>query len=226
MDALSVLARNPVFDGVDPGDLQSLALEGRIRTYARGTFLFQEGAPAGPLFIVLSGTVKIQSLGHAGDESVFALLGPDELLGDITLFDADPERSADAQALEPTQCLVLPRAAVERVLERNPAAMRRLVVRLAERIRHKDQAFAEVAYLDIPGRVAAKLLELVAAHGRPETDGTRIDLHLSQRSLAGMVGASRENVNRSLAAFTAQGVIRQEGGMIVVLSCAALQRRC
>jgi CRP/FNR family transcriptional regulator, cyclic AMP receptor protein len=226
VDALPVLLRCSLFESVPAGELEAVAGQATVRSFDRGTYLFHQGDPAGPLFIVLTGAVKIVGTGPSGNESVLALLGSDSVLGDLSLFEPEPERTADAQAIETTQCLVLPRGQVRSLLEAYPVALRRLVSRLGESIQRKDRELADMAFLDVPGRVAKKLLELAAAHGRPGVDGTRIEVRLSQRTLAGMVGASRENVNRALAAFSAQGAIRQEGGIIIVLSASALRRRC
>jgi CRP-like cAMP-binding protein len=101
----------------------------------------------------------------------------------------------------------------------------RIVASLSAFIRRKDAAIAEVAFLDITARVARKLLELADSKGRSTDAGTVIDVHLSQRTLAGMVGASRENVNRALHRFTTLGYIRQERGLITVLRPDELRKR-
>lgn len=83
----------------------------------------------------------------------------------------------------------------------------------------------DIAFLDVPGRVALKLVELADSRGRPAPGGILIDLPLKQRTLAGMVGASRENVNRALRLFASLGYIRQEAGTITVLNREPLHRR-
>jgi CRP-like cAMP-binding protein len=103
--------------------------------------------------------------------------------------------------------------------------MLRIITMLSGYVRRKDDAFAEVAFLDITGRVAQKLLDLAESNGQLTADGVRIGMRLSQRALAGMVGASRENVNRALSRFGAGGAIRQDGGVITILDPAALRRR-
>ena len=84
---------------------------------------------------------------------------------------------------------------------------------------------AEVAFLDIPGRIAQKLIELAGSRGERTGEGIVIGIPLSQRTLAGMVGASRENVNRALHRFVELGYIRQARGTITVLKPDELRRR-
>jgi CRP/FNR family transcriptional regulator/CRP/FNR family cyclic AMP-dependent transcriptional regulator len=92
-------------------------------------------------------------------------------------------------------------------------------------IRSADQGLAEAAFLDIPGRVARKLLDLADSHGEDSPQGRRIKIRLPQRTLAGMVGASRENVNRALARLSDHGDIAVESGHIIVLRPAELRKR-
>lgn len=63
----------------------------------------------------------------------------------------------------------------------------------------------------------------MSGHQTPE--GFRIDVRLSQRTLASMVSASRENVNRALHRFTERGDIRQDRGVITILRPAELRKR-
>src|SRR5207245_7663022 len=90
-------------------------------------------------------------------------------------------------------------------LERNPAAVRHIIRVLCGHLRRVDESFSEAVFLDIPGRVARKLLDLAAEHGQKTSQGLRIDMHLTQRTLAGMVAASRENVKRALSPIAARG---------------------
>jgi CRP-like cAMP-binding protein len=96
---------------------------------------------------------------------------------------------------------------------------------LARYVRQLDESLAEIAFLDISGRVARKLLDLGQSHGRKTPDGIRIDLRLSQRTLASMVSASRENVNRALQRFVAHGDIKQDGGLITIVRPDELRKR-
>jgi len=101
----------------------------------------------------------------------------------------------------------------------------RIITSLSVYIKRKDTTMGDVAFLDISGRVASKLAELADAKGRTTSGGIVIDLSLSQRVLAGMVGASRENVNRALRRFSDLGYIRQSARSITVLDHDRLRRR-
>lgn len=225
MDPTQLLLQASTFDGLSPTDLASLQPAVRTRSYARGTYLFREGDPGSHLYLVVQGQVKIGRVNEGGAEVVFAIAGPGETFGELSLFDEDGERTADAQALEPTECLVIAKAPLLRFLGEHPKLLLRIIANLSTYIRRKDASMGDVAFLDIPGRVASKLIELADSKGRITSNGVVIDIRLKQSTLAGMVGASRENVNRALRSFADLGYIRQSGGAITVLNRDQLRSR-
>jgi len=225
MDPLPVLSRTALFQGIPAGELEPLAAAAKVRTYTAASYLFHEGDPAGVLYVIMRGQVKIARMGTGGNEAVFAVLLPGDSFGEVSLFDDDPVRSMDAEAMEPTECLTLERQALLDFLERNPAAVRHIIRVLCGHLRRVDESFSEAVFLDIPGRVARKLLDLAAEHGQKTSQGVRIDMHLTQRTLAGMEAASRENVNRALSRLTSRGDIIQEAGYITIVRPAELRKR-
>jgi CRP/FNR family transcriptional regulator, cyclic AMP receptor protein len=222
-EALTLLSRTPLFVGVKPADLEPLLADFRQRRFAVDSYVFREGDPGDHLHLVTRGEVKISRTTEAGGEVVFAVLGVGDLFGEMAVLQDNAERSADAQALAETECFVLHRNALVAFLKANPAVMWRVITVLSDYIRRKDEAFSDLAFNDIPGRVARKLLELAAPRG--EHVGAGAQATVSQRTLAGLVGASRENVNRALSRYAALGVIRLERGRITLVRPEELRRR-
>lgn len=224
-EALALLSRTPLFAGAKPADLESLLADFRLRRYATDSYLFREGDPGDHLYLVASGEVKISRTTERGGEVIFAVLGTGDLFGELAVMQENAVRSADAQALNETDCFLLHRQALVAFLQAHPAVMWQVITVLSDYIRRKDEAFSDLAFNDIPGRVARKLLELAGAHGETAGSGTQITVPLSQRTLAGLVGASRENVNRALSRFASLGVIKLERGRITILNPNELRRR-
>jgi CRP/FNR family transcriptional regulator, cyclic AMP receptor protein len=225
MDALAVLASTPLFRGIPAADLVPLKPALRLRTYTKGAFIFQEGDPGNVLYVVASGQIKIGRIGQGGTEVVFAMLSPGETFGELALFVDGAVRAADAQATETTECVTLTRDALMQFVDTHPRVMRRVIEVLIGYVRATDETFTETAFLDIPGRVSKKLLELAESHGQKTATGVRIRLRLTQRTLAGMVAASRENVNRALSRFEARGAISREAGYVTILRPEQLRGR-
>ena len=225
MDLVAVLSRTMLFQGIPVEELEQLTPAIRVRSYPAGAYIFHEGDPATVLYIIVGGQVKIARMGSSGTEAVFTVLLPGDSFGELTLFEDQPVRTMDAEAMVPTRCVTLERQAVMRFFEHNPQAIRHLIQVLSSHIRRMDETFSEAAFLDVPGRVARKLLDLAAKHGQKTPDGIRIDMRLTQRTLAGMVAASRENVNRALSRLSARGDIVQRAGYITLVRPAELRKR-
>jgi CRP/FNR family transcriptional regulator, cyclic AMP receptor protein len=198
----TLLASTEFFSGVDADELSALERSGEVRDLVRGDVLFHEGDVPDRLFVVLSGRIAIASKSIDGRESVYALMETGNLFGEMGLLDNLP-RSAEARALEPSRALAVPYGPVRELFDRQPARLWNVVRMLSGRLRAMDEALADSVFLDVTGRTAKRLLEL--ANGADE-----FVLPVTQEELAGMVGASRERVNKAIASFIRLGWISQQ----------------
>ena len=154
----------------------------------------------------------------------FAVLGPGELLGELSLFDPGP-RTATATALTETSLMGLGHNALRPWLTGRPEVAEALLQALALRLRRTNEQMADLVFSDVPGRVAKTLLELGEKFGRPLPDGIHVTHDMTQEELAQLVGASRETVNKALADFAARGWIRLESRSVILIDPERLDRR-
>lgn len=220
----SVLARVPLFAELTSEELDVLSACLRHRRYARGETIFLRGDPGSSLYIVESGRVKIVLSSAEGREFVLALLGPGDFFGELALLDGEP-RSADAVAHETSQLLLLQRPDFLRFLDAHPRAAAGLLTVLSQRLRHDAEVLQDVAFLDVPARLARAILQLVEDLGQPSGEGTVVASRLTQAELAAMVGATRESINKWLGFYERQGLIRWEAGRLTVLKPDGLRKR-
>ena len=176
--------------------------EAAERQLVRGDVLFNEGDPPDSLYLVTRGRIAI-AIANPIDrrESVVALMEPGDLFGELGLLDDGP-RSAMARALEPSGVLAVPFGPVREMFDEHPRLLWNFTRLLAKRLRAMDEVLADSVFLDVTGRTAKRLLEL--ANG---TD--QFQLPVTQEELAGMVGASRERVNKAIASFIRLGWLEQ-----------------
>jgi CRP/FNR family transcriptional regulator/CRP/FNR family cyclic AMP-dependent transcriptional regulator len=217
------LAANRVFGAGSPAALAELAARATRLDYPTGAFLFRQGEPAAHVFLLTAGDVTIVSPARGGAEQVNAILRAGDLLGELALL-TDGRRTAGARAASPVTAWAIDRERFWAFLESTPAAMAALLRLLAQRMANREALIDDLLSLDVKGRVAKALLGLAERHGVAEAGGTRIALHLTHRDLAGMVGASRENVSRALAGFRARGFIDYDADWIWLRDAAALRR--
>jgi CRP-like cAMP-binding protein len=222
--AVDALGRCRLFAGMGPDAIQAMARTLRARRFRRGEVLFHEGDPGDALFVVASGAVKIAVPSEDGEEAILATLRRGDFLGELALLDGAP-RSASAVALEATETLALPRDQFLALVATEPAIRDALLASLAGELRRLTTHVAELHFLDLTGRLAARLARLADEHGQQlPGGGVRLDAPLTQSDLAAMIGATRQSVNKLLGEFEADGLLQMERDSIIVPNLDRLVR--
>jgi CRP-like cAMP-binding protein len=203
MAAHPVLDKTDLFGALPPELLAQLRDRTTLERLRRGDVIFDKGDAASALYIVFSGRVAIAAKSSDGRESVISVLGPGALFGEMSLFDGG-RRSAQARALTTANLISIAFDDVKQVLSHRPDVLWAVVRILARRLRETDEALADAMFLDVTGRTAKRLLALA--------DGDDyFRMPLTQEELAGMVGASRERVNKAIALFVRLGWLEVSG---------------
>ncbi len=213
-----MLARTDFFADAPPETIETLAAHGYERELVRGDTLFNEGDPPDSLYVVTRGRMAI-AIANPVDrrESVVALMEPGDLFGELGMLDDRP-RSAMARALEPSSVLAVPYGPVLDLLDQQPKLLWNVTRLLAQRLRAMDEALADSVFLDVTGRTAKRILEL--ANGSDQ-----FTLPVTQEELAGMVGASRERVNKAIASFIRLGWLDQRDRQYTITQRDRLELR-
>lgn len=223
---LSLLSEISLFRGVPTRELERLATLLHEKIFPAATNVITAEEPGEGAYVILSGTAKVYVTHTGGTEVILAILGPGEIVGEMSVADS-LGRSASVLTLEDSTFLWMDRKTFLSSMEEVPAIARNLVGILSRRLRLADTHTRSLAALDVHGRVAAQLLAFAREYGQPMPEGgTRIPLRLTQRDLAGLVGASRVRVNQALGFFRKRGAISVgEDGRFTVHDEEALARR-
>jgi CRP/FNR family cyclic AMP-dependent transcriptional regulator len=217
MDDVSPLGGSELFSNLGAEALARVAVKASTTRLERNDTLFSEGDAADELFVVLTGRIAIAKRSTDGRESLVALMEPGDIFGEMPLFDDEP-RSGSARALERSEVVRVPFGVVRSELEAQPALLWDVVTLFASRLRATDDALADAMLLDVTGRTAKRLLELSGS-------ADEFVLPITQEELAGLVGASRERVNKAIAAFVRLGWIGQTDRRYRILNRQRLAER-
>jgi CRP-like cAMP-binding protein len=217
MQDVSPLSGSDLFSSLDEAALARVAMKASTVRLERNDTLFNEGDEANELFVVLSGRIAIGKRSPDGRESLVALMEKGDLFGEMPLFDEET-RSASARALERSEVVRVPFDVVRTELEAKPGLLWHVVGLFASRLRAADDALADAMLLDVTGRTAKRLLELSG-------DADEFVLPITQEELAGLVGASRERVNKAIAAFIRLRWIEQSERRYRILNRERLAQR-
>ncbi len=220
--AQAVLRSCALFRAVDDEALALVAASLRTRRFRRNEVIFHAGDPGDSLFIVESGSVKIVLASSEGEEAIIATLHRGDFFGELAVLDG-AERSASAVAFEPTEVYTLSRGPFLKLIDEEPALRTALLTSVAGELRRLTHHVEELHFLDLPGRLAMRLVEL--ARGADTAGGeVRLPWPYTQSELASMIGGTRQSVNRLLSGLSDEGLLRIEHEAIVIPDVERLAR--
>lgn len=186
----------------------------RARTFAAGALIFQRDDPGDCLYLIRSGRVRIVLPSEDGRAITLRIYGPGEVFGELSLLDGGP-RTASAEAVEAVDAALLFRDDFLALLRVRFELVQHVITLLVERLRYTTRYTEQLAFMSIPGRVAAALLQLRAP------DQARIAI--TQQDLASYVGVTREWVNRTLREFETRGWVTLTRGALQIVNAGALE---
>jgi CRP-like cAMP-binding protein len=225
-DPIRVLLSTYLFQDLSPAELEPLLSGLQSRQFQRGEFVFHAGDRADHLHVVATGQVKYFMTTVDGDEYVYEVLTPGAVFGEPGIFAPERNRVVDAMAMGPSSVLLISREPFIDFMQGHRPVMMRIIEAFAADSRLAVETVTDLGYADIRRRVVRKLLEIAITHGSERDDGSiDIALTVSQATLAGLVGATRENVNRALSALSSAGDVEIVDGRFRLPDPVALRRK-
>jgi CRP-like cAMP-binding protein len=210
-----LLTSVPLFAGLSDRELDGLIAVARHARLSARERLFHKGDEGTQVYIVVRGRLKALTTSDEGDDVVFSILGDGEVFGEIALL-GRPQRTATVTAITACELLVIDRRDFLQFLRDHPEASIELLSVLAERLKRVSELVEDTLFLNLPVRLAKKLVHLARLYGQRASDGLRIDLKLSQEEWGDLVGATRESINKLLREWNESGLITLEHGYVVI----------
>ena len=216
----------PLFRGLSDVEIGELLGHSGTGKVPPRTQLMSIGQPGDLIYVLLRGTVRVQTEQSDGTVVILGYLGPGDVVGEMGVLES-AGRSATVTTTEACRYIWFDRSAFRAALETSPRLAFNLMGVLSRRLRLANDRIQSMARNDVAGRVAHQLLGLADAFGSEEPDGSvRIELRLTQTDLADLVGASREHVNRVLGDLAGVGLVTADAKhRFTVHDPEALERR-
>jgi CRP/FNR family cyclic AMP-dependent transcriptional regulator len=223
----AALAETALFNGLTTEQLETISQHMRRKTFPAGTNIVAAEQPGDVLFVILSGTVKVQVEQLDGSEVILAVLGGGQSIGEMSLTD-QLARSASVITLDESTLAWMDRTTFAGYQQMMPRLLFNVAIILSNRLRVANAQIQALATQDVYGRVARQILSLADVYGKDDGKGGRqIPLRLTQGDFANLVGASRVRVNQALVLFKDQRYISVDAGhRITVHNAEALAARC
>lgn len=179
-----------------------------VRRYRKNDVISLQGEPAGALFCVQDGTVKLSVLSRQGNEATIALLGTGEFFGEGCVTTDRAVSMETATALTDCCILRIRRRNVSRVLHRLHPLLAALISFLIARNRRVQEDLADQLFNSAEKRLARTLLLLAGLDKGGGTEG--VIPNVSQQVLAEMIGVTRQRVNFFMNRFRKLGFIEYD----------------
>jgi CRP/FNR family transcriptional regulator, cyclic AMP receptor protein len=208
---------------VRPAAVAKLSGLGTIRHYRKGTYLCHQDELASEVFFVVHGRIEVSTVSTTGSRVYHATIDSSQFVGELGPL-GDMPRTASLITLEDSEIWVVPCEAFIDFVAGEPDAARSVIVALARQVQGQQAFVDDLLFLDLKGRVAKRLLQLVT----PDLDAMPSDgvvvPEVTQADLASLCGGSRENVTRILKEFERRGMVRREGHRYVLKKVTALAK--
>jgi CRP/FNR family transcriptional regulator len=212
LDPVSVLQETRLFSKVGTDSLKKLSQLAITRKYPKGRRIFGQGEPTPGVFIVARGFVRLYKIAPNGKEHVLHLAGPGDTFAEAAVL-GDFPCPAFAEAVEKSECILLPTQPFLAALREDPDLCLQLSAGMAMWVRHLVGLLEGIVLQDAAGRVARYLLKAMQ-----EDDGPEVRWPSRKKHIASHLNITSETLSRTLRQLRESGFIEEgEAGRLVVL---------
>ena len=197
----------------DPSVFLSRIENGKTtRSYRNKQVVFSQGDAADAVFFVQSGKVKLTVVSPRGKEAVVGVLASGSFFGEGCLA-AQPLRMSTASTIAPSCLIRFGKKSMIDLLHGEPEFAESFTAYLLLRNVRIEEDLVDQLFNSSEKRLARTLL-LLAQFGK-ESKPEAVIPHISQETLASMVGTTRSRVSYFMNRFRKLGFIHYNGGLQV-----------
>lgn len=207
-EVASIARTFPVFSGLDDEQLERLVAHAAVAVIPKKALFFSEDKSSQGMHVLLSGKVKLFKLSEDGKEQTIFVFGPGEPFCLCSVF-SDGRLPANLSALEDSRVLIIDPVDMERLVRDDPSILLGMLRLMSRRLKDAMEMIDSLSLKQVPSRLAAYFLTR-------SVDG-RVDLDISYRELAKIIGVTPEALSRSLKRMSEERLIDCEGTRITLL---------
>lgn len=203
------------FCGVSSESLRSFEELKITNGYPPGSLLFVEGQPAGGVYLLCQGRVKLYTCSREGKVIILHIAKAGELLGMSAVVSGE-NYEVSAEVLEPTQTNYVRRADFMRLIEKHPDLAMRAVQHLSHQYQDAYHQIRSIGLSNSAGDKLANLLLVWCGPTRENGDPVKLKLRHTHEEMAEMIGTTRETVTRILKQFKELDLISIKGSDLLI----------
>jgi len=193
----------PIFSTLTFDEMMEVASITTSRTYKKGEMVYFQGDREKKLYVIHKGRVKISRISSSGKEQLIRILGPGEFMGELSLFNDEPNAN-NAEVIEDATVCIIDGDKLKSLMAKYPSIAFKVLEELSLRLKRAENLIENLGIRDVESRIAEKLLELADDEGN-------IILTMKKGDLASHLGMSQETLSRKLSYFQDEGWIELKG---------------
>lgn len=217
-----ILRENPLFSALNDLQITQLLEESQLLNIEKGAYIFRQGDVCQHFGFIISGSVKIYRLAADGQEKVFEVMGDRGTFAEAMMFMGTGTYVATAQAVLPTQLLMLSNITYIRLLRENTETAMALLTALSECMHRRLNEIEILSLKNATHRVIRYILaQALRACSRCNTDS--FELPMAKRLVAGHLSIQPETFSRIIHHLSDEGILRIDGRLICILDRERLE---
>lgn len=193
-----------------------LSIRHQVKEFKKDHYLFREGDTIEGIFIIRSGKIRIEKVTPNGRELTLKVCGPNQLVGEVTIFSEAPKYMLDARAVEETLCFHIAMKDLEEALLLNSQLAMTFMKWMGIDQQKTQTKFRDLLLHGKKGALYSTLIRLSNSYGVETEKGVLIDMVLTNQDLANFCGMTREVVNRLLRNLKKNGTLSLSEGKILL----------
>jgi CRP/FNR family cyclic AMP-dependent transcriptional regulator len=222
-EQIRLLSVADVLEPLSEEELMDFALRNLDRHLQPGEALYNPYQRAEKLYIVKKGKIRLYRTNSDGEELILAIATKGDVFGEMSFTDQHL-REAHASAIEPSLVASLRREDLQELILSKPEVGLRLIERLSERLRLREEQLEDIVLKEVPARLASLILRLLESEGVRTSEGYKIPTRYTHKQLGAMIGAKRVAVTRGFGTLKEKGALELRNRTVYVTNLEALKK--
>lgn len=207
---------NPLVTGLPEAEIDWLEQRTEVINLRRKQSVWMVGDDADKVFWVRSGIVKVSRVTEEGRELTLNFFTKDDLFGEEATFAAS-RREIAAEAYEDSTLYAMSRDDFAALLGRNADLAVRAARLVGNRRQRLERRVGDLLFKTAHARLARLFLDLTEDFGVRDSRGIIVNLKLTHREMAALIGATRETVSFAILDLRKDNLIQTESKRVIIL---------
>ncbi len=218
-----LLQQFPMFKDLTKDEMMPIVDIAKSRFFPQGTHVFMHGDPLTNVYFIQKGKIKIYRTDLQGKEQLINVLSDNEMFPHQGFFRKD-DYPAHAEVMEDANLIYVPIKLFEELLFTHPEICVKLFRVLGDKIVELQNRLEEKMLHNTYEQIIMLLLRLAKDGKKHDETFTRLNLQLTNRELANMIGSSRETVSRTLTQLKKKKLVSSDYASYLVIDVMGLHK--